>query len=94
MTDGRPGRGSDQFPLRLPDGMRDRLKDEAQKNKRSMNAEIIARLEASFTAPFREDVLVNQDFVDAFRKWISEEFVLDEGKLHLKTGNKPKRRNV
>lgn len=41
-------RESDRFMLRLPDGMRDRLKDEAAKNNRSMNAEIIARLEASF----------------------------------------------
>ncbi len=39
------GRESDQFNLRFPDGMRERLKDEAAKNNRSMNAEIIARLE-------------------------------------------------
>lgn len=31
--------------LRFPDGMRDRLKDEAAANNRSLNAEIIARLE-------------------------------------------------
>jgi len=43
----KPGRGSDQFPLRLPDGMRDHLKTEAEKNGRSMNAEIVTRLEAS-----------------------------------------------
>jgi len=41
------GRDSDKFVLRLPDGMRDRLKAEAEKNKRSLNAEIVARLEAS-----------------------------------------------
>jgi len=34
--------------VRFPDGMRDRIRDEADKNGRSMNAEIIARLEASF----------------------------------------------
>jgi plasmid stability protein len=38
----------DQYMLRFPDGMRARLKDAAAENKRSMNAEIIARLEASF----------------------------------------------
>jgi hypothetical protein len=43
--DGRIGRGADQFPLRLPDGMRDRLKKAAAANKRSMNAEIVSRLE-------------------------------------------------
>ena len=35
----------DKFMLRLPDGMRDRLKSEAERNKRSLNAEIIQRLE-------------------------------------------------
>lgn len=38
----------DQYMLRLPDGMRDRLKDEAAKNNRSLNAEIVSRLVASF----------------------------------------------
>ena len=32
--------------LRLPDGMRDRLKAAAETNKRSMNAEIVERIEA------------------------------------------------
>ena len=36
MTDKKPGRGSDQFPLRLPPGMRDRIKQEADVNGRSM----------------------------------------------------------
>jgi hypothetical protein len=43
-----PGRGSDQFPLRLPDGMRQRIQKIAKANGRSMNAEIIARLKDSF----------------------------------------------
>lgn len=42
-----PSRGSDQFNLRFPDGMRDRLKAEAAKNGRSLNAEIIHRLQSS-----------------------------------------------
>lgn len=37
--------------LRLPDGMRDRLKAAAAENNRSMNAEIVARLEETFS-PF------------------------------------------
>lgn len=40
------GRGSDQVKLRLPDGMRGELKDAAKANRRSLNAEIIARLES------------------------------------------------
>lgn len=35
----------DQFPLRLPDGMRDLIKDNAKANGRTMNAEIVAVLE-------------------------------------------------
>lgn len=38
-------RGNDQFPLRMPDGMRDRIKAAADANGRSMNSEIIAQLE-------------------------------------------------
>ncbi|MFQ6181852.1 Arc family DNA-binding protein [Sinorhizobium meliloti] len=38
----------DKYVVRLPDGMRDKLKAEAERNKRSMNAEIVARLEATF----------------------------------------------
>lgn len=40
-------RMSDQFGLRLPNGMRDRIAEVAEANNRSMNAEIVARLEAS-----------------------------------------------
>lgn len=43
-----PSRGSDQFMVRFPDGMRDKIRQAADSNGRSMNAEIIARLEASF----------------------------------------------
>lgn len=42
-----PSRGSDQFNLRLPDGMRDALKQAADAAGRSTNAEIVARLQAS-----------------------------------------------
>lgn len=35
--------------MRFPDGMRDLIADEAKKNNRSMNAEIVARLQASFS---------------------------------------------
>lgn len=41
------GRDSDKFMLRLPDGMRDRLKEEAKSNNRTLNAEIVKRLEES-----------------------------------------------
>ncbi|TBN47557.1 Arc family DNA-binding protein [Paracoccus sediminis] len=42
------GRESDKFMLRLPEGMRNRIKSVAEANNRSMNAEIIATLEDAF----------------------------------------------
>lgn len=35
------------YPLRMPDEMRDKLKEAAHNNRRSLNAEIVARLENS-----------------------------------------------
>ena len=49
-------RDSDKFMLRFPDGMRDKIAEAAKANNRSMNAEIVARLEGSFgesTSPDR-----------------------------------------
>lgn len=46
----------DKYVLRLPDGMRDRIKTAAETSGRSMNAEIVARLEDSF-APASEALL-------------------------------------
>ncbi len=40
-------RTADKFVVRLPDGMRDRISEVAQSNHRSMNSEIIQRLEQS-----------------------------------------------
>lgn len=45
------GRESDKFMLRLPDGMRDRIAEAAKEHGRSMNAEIVARLQDSFDGP-------------------------------------------
>ena len=44
-------RESDKFMLRLPDGMRDRIKAAADANNRSMNAEIVATLRAAYPEP-------------------------------------------
>ena len=40
-------RTADKFVVRLPDGMRERIAEVAQNHHRSMNSEIIARLEDS-----------------------------------------------
>ncbi len=42
-------RRSDQFNLRLPDGMRATLKQKAEENRRSLNAEIIVCIERALT---------------------------------------------
>lgn len=39
------------YPLRIPASVRARLADEAQKNRRSLNAEIVVRLEQSLPEP-------------------------------------------
>lgn len=46
-----PSRTADQYVLRFPDGMRDRIAEIAKTNGRSMNSEIIARLQTSFELP-------------------------------------------
>jgi hypothetical protein len=50
MSDLRPGQGAESFNVRLPAGMRDRIKIAADANARSMNAEIIATLEERYPA--------------------------------------------
>lgn len=42
-----PSEMQDRFIVRLPDGMRDKIAELAKQNSRSMNAEIVARLERS-----------------------------------------------
>jgi len=44
-----PSDKQDKFMLRLPEGMRDRIRLESEKIGRSMNAEIVARLERSLS---------------------------------------------
>lgn len=48
---GYPSDKQDQFVLRLPKGMRDRIRVAAEANNRSMNAEIVAALEEKYPAP-------------------------------------------
>lgn len=41
-------RESDQYMMRFPEGLRDRIKEAAKASGRSMNTEIVMRLGASF----------------------------------------------
>ena len=45
----RDSREQDKFVVRLPDGLRPRIATIAQENNRSMNSEIIYRIERSLT---------------------------------------------
>ncbi|WP_352896181.1 Arc family DNA-binding protein [Mesorhizobium sp. M0983] len=60
---GRAGRGSDQFPLRLPPGMRDQIKRAAEDSGRSMNSEILDVLRDAFPEePSLEDLVDALDY--------------------------------
>lgn len=50
-------RDDPKFIVRLPDGMRDRIAEAARANGRSMNAEIVHRLEQSFEQRFINDTM-------------------------------------
>jgi hypothetical protein len=64
---------SDKFMLRLPDGMRDRIKAAAEANNRSMNSEIVATLEEAYPEPLNSteqelyDLLLRMSIEDARR---------------------------
>lgn len=47
-----PSDKQDQFMLRLPNGLRDRIKAKADEHKRSMNAEIVHVLEQKYPEPW------------------------------------------
>lgn len=49
-----PSDKQDQYMVRFPDGMRDRIKEAAEDSGRSMNQEIVARLESSFDLSMTE----------------------------------------
>lgn len=55
-----PSEVAERFQIRLPDGLRDRIKEAADRNGRSMNSEIVSVLEREYPAPRAtlEDVLL------------------------------------
>lgn len=64
--DAYPSELKDRFILRLPEGMRERVADEAKSHGRSMNAEFVARLQASFDpAPSSADGATAQELADS-----------------------------
>ncbi|MBE0580826.1 MAG: Arc family DNA-binding protein [Devosia sp.] len=43
-------RQADQYPLRMPPGMRERIRQSAETNRRSMNSEIVHHLDRALAA--------------------------------------------
>lgn len=72
------GRESDKFMLRLPEGMRDRLKHEAANNNRSLNAEIVARLVASLNDQDRALGLSNQQFEELVKVLLQKYYQMND----------------
>ncbi len=60
-----PVHALDKFVLRLPEGMRDKIGAVARVNKRTMNAEIVTRLENSFLDAERPAAAVTASNLDA-----------------------------
>lgn len=54
MTD--KAQNQDKFIIRLPDGLRERIRTAADKNHRSMNAEVVSLLEENYPAPTPDKV--------------------------------------
>lgn len=74
-----PTQPQDKYVLRLPDGLRDRIKAAAADNNRSMNAEIIATLLDAYPAPISIGELVQRTkaAVDAINRTGSIHHLLD-----------------
>lgn len=56
MVQKSESRDLDKVIVRLPDGMRERIKHAAEANNRSMNAEIVERLEESLSGTLQQKV--------------------------------------
>lgn len=67
-----PSEVQDRFIVRLPDGMRERIAVAAKANNRSMNAEIVARLEDTFSLEESSMSPDSQQILNVMRKMQAE----------------------
>ncbi|ARC90382.1 Arc family DNA-binding protein [Rhodovulum sp. MB263] len=72
-----PSELAERFQVRLPRGMRDRIKAAAEANNRSMNAEIVAALEEKFPSPLDEGLERLVAFFDRVPKEERDAFIFD-----------------
>lgn len=70
------GRHSAAFQIRFPMGLRELIKSSAQKNRRSMNAEIICALEEKFSTP---EITAGGEFGDTTPAATQKETALQRG---------------
>jgi hypothetical protein len=59
-----PSERQERFIVRLPDGMRSRIANAAKANNRSMNAEVVSRLEAFE----RSDLVMNEEVLQRLQR--------------------------
>ena len=64
-----------QYKLRLPERLRDKIKESASTHNRSMNADIVARLEASFEADSKLTDVEKADY-EGLKKELKQEIRL------------------
>ncbi len=82
-----PSELAERFQVRLPMGMRDRIKAAAEANNRSMNAEIVATLEEKYPAPKMDfDTIVSGSLfwsVFAAPSWDAKQELLENANREL-----------
>lgn len=89
-TPARKPQSEDKYVVRFPDGMRDRIAEEAKKNNRSMNAEIVARLEKSFEEPIQlEGELRSFEDVERRLQQIANQLQLQSRLIKIQAKNRP-----
>lgn len=76
-------RESDKFMLRLPDGMRDRIKAAADANNRSMNAEIILALEQWLSSEPQSQQDAARMEVEAQRREVEAMLTVVRDEIHV-----------
>lgn len=69
-----PSRTAEQFVVRFPDGMRDQISAAAKASGRSMNAEIIARLQESFIHP-KDRIPGSPEEIKAFAEGVAQALI-------------------
>lgn len=72
MEKSYPSEVQDRYIVRFPDGMRDTIADAAKANNRSMNAEIVSRLAATFGDTFDANESFQEQQLDLMAQMLDE----------------------